>query len=81
MGWAPSAAELVELDRINERNLKIRQARSNVSRGRYIPPRKPISMLSSRPSVVPAVFRRENSKPAATDTNDEECTPADQLFF
>jgi hypothetical protein len=54
--WAPFAAELVELDRINERNLKIRQARSNFSRGGYIPPRKPIKMLSSRPSRVPAVF-------------------------
>jgi hypothetical protein len=37
MAWTSSAAELAELDRINERNLKIRQARSNVRRGRYIP--------------------------------------------
>jgi hypothetical protein len=60
--------------------LKIRQARSNVSRGRYIPPRKSISMLSSRPSGVPAVFRRDESKPAAIDSDDEEYTPADQVF-
>ena len=46
MAWIPSAAELVELDRINERNLKIRQARSNVSHGRYIPPRPPINCLA-----------------------------------
>jgi hypothetical protein len=37
VAWTPSAAELVELDRFNERNLRIRQARSNVSDGRYIP--------------------------------------------
>jgi hypothetical protein len=43
-------------------------------------PRKPISMLSSRPSGVPVVFRREDSKPAATDSADEEYTPADQVF-
>ena len=79
MAWTPSAAELVELDRINERNEKIRKARSLVSRERYIPPRPPINMLSSRPSGVPAVFRRDDSKPAATDSDDDEYTPADKL--
>ena len=81
MAWTPSAAELVELERINERNEKIRKARSNVSRGRYIPPRPSINMLSSRPSGVPAVFRRDDSKAVATDyDDDDEYNPADQQF-
>ena len=79
MAWTPSAAELVELDRINARNEKIRKARCDVSRGRYIPLCPP--MLSSRPSGVPVVFRRDDSKPAATDNDDDdEYTPADQQF-
>ena len=77
MAWTPSAAELVELDRINVRNEKIRKARSDASRGRYIPLSPP--MISSRPSGVPAVFRRDDSKAAATDSDDDEYTPADQL--
>ena len=78
MAWTPSAAELVELDRINERNEKIRKARSDVSRGRYIPLCPPT--LSSRPSGVPAVFHRDDSKAAATDYDDDEYTPSNQQF-
>jgi hypothetical protein len=37
-------------------------------------------MLSSRPSGVPAVFCRDESQPAAKDSNDEEYTSADQVF-
>jgi hypothetical protein len=36
-------------------------------------------MLSSRPSRVPAVFCRDKSKAAATDS-DDDYTPADQVF-
>ena len=78
MAWTPSAAELVESDRINVRNEKIRKARSDVSHGRYIPLCPP--MLSSRPSGVPAVFRKDDSKAATTKPDDDEYTPADQVF-
>ena len=38
-------------------------------------------MLSSRPSGVPAVFRKDDSKAAATKPDDDdEYTPADQVF-
>ena len=51
-----------------------------MSRGRYITPRPSNNMLSSRPSGVPAVFSRDDSKAAATDSDDDEYTLADQVF-
>ena len=78
MAWTPSAAELVELDRINARNEKIRKARSDASRGRYVPLSLPT--ISSRPSGVPAVFRKDDSKAANTIPDDDEYTPANQVF-
>jgi hypothetical protein len=60
--------------------LKISQARSNVSRGRYIPPREPINMLGSCSSRLPAVLCRDKSKAAATDSDEDEYTPGNKLF-
>ena len=37
-------------------------------------------MLSSLPSGVPAVFCRDESTSAATDSDDDEFTVADQVF-
>jgi hypothetical protein len=43
-------------------------------------PRKTISKLSSRPPGGPAIIRSKDSKPVATDSDNEEYTPADQIF-
>ena len=45
-----------------------------------VQPRKHISKLNLRPSGGPAVFRSKDSKPASTDSDNEEYALADQLF-
>ena len=86
----PTQADTINWHRVKHRNKTIEEARKQTSYCVWsveshtmesLRPRKPISKLSSRPSREPAVFRSKDSKPASTDSGNDEYPPpnSDQL--
>ena len=85
----PTQADTISWHRVKHNNKCIEEARRQTSHCDWsveahtmdgVQPRKPNSKLSLRPSGGPAVFRSKDSKPTATDADNEEYTPADQIF-
>jgi hypothetical protein len=85
----PTQADTINWHRVKHNNKRIEKARRQTSYSDWsveahtmdsLKPRKPVSKLSSRPSGRPAVFRSKDSKPAVTDSENDEYTPADQIY-
>ena len=86
----PTQADAINWHRVKHNNECIEEARRQtgycdwsveVHTMNSVQPQKPNSKLSLRPSGGPAVFRRKDSKPSITDSDNDEYSPPnlDQL--